>query len=264
VTLAEEQRLVRENLLATMRGFAQVREGAFVAEEAGLCCVYSGMAAGIFNAVLLREPVRDAEELRLKLRVADSIYRKQRARWTLWVEMELVGREVAAKLNGLVEEFGLRRVIRTEAMIAEKLERGVRELPKLEVLPVYAPATRYDFCHVMSVAFRTSLSMFLDVYHTPQYWDGGMRGYVGYWNGRAVGTTCVMASAGSLGLYGVATLPDMQRKGVGEAMVRHALREAERETGLQASVLQSSEEARALYRKLGYRKVGTVMVYNEG
>ena len=262
MTMDERAALV-ENLYAMMRTFARCRAEADVWEEAGLLCVYSGLPGAVFNSVLLTEPVKDEEELRLKLEYADALYKRKHARWSLWLVEHLVPERLLGRVGAMVERYGLKTVLRGEGMIAPELSASRRVLPKLEILPVYAPATRFDFCHVMSVAFRTPLSTFIDVYHTDEYWDGPLRGFVAYLANRAVGTACVLPGAGVLGVYGVAVLPDVQRRGIGERVLRYGLETVSRETGLQATVLESSDIAVGLYRRMGYRKITGVSIYNE-
>ena len=115
----------------------------------------------------------------------------------------------------------------------------------------------------MAIAFKTPLNTFLDVYHTVEYWRSPMRGFVAYSANRAVATACVMPAHNVLGVYGVSVLPDVQRKGIGERTVRYALAQVAAETGLGASVLESSEIAHSLYRRMGYQKITGLSIYNE-
>ena len=252
-----------ENLFAMMRTFALCRAEADVWEEAGLLCVYSGLPGAVFNSVLLTEAIQDEEELRLKLEYADALYKRRRARWSLWLIEHYVPPKLLGRIGPMVDRYGLTSVLRGQGMIAESLNPPLRRLPELEILPVYAPATRFDFCHVMSVAFRTPLKTFVDVYNTPAYWEGPLRGFVAYSGNRAVGTACIMPAAGVLGVYGVAVLPDVQRKGIGECILRHGLETLSRETGLNVTVLESSEIALGLYRRMGYAPVAALTIYNE-
>jgi ribosomal protein S18 acetylase RimI-like enzyme len=52
-----------------------------------------------------------------------------------------------------------------------------------------------------------------------------------------------------------------QRRGYGEVMLRHALEEEQRATGLRMSVLQATEAGRSLYQRLGFRRVTSIRVY---
>jgi len=260
----EPQRaLMLANLLDTMRTFAGVRSGAQVWEDDGILCIYSGFPGAVFNSVLLTKPVHTEEELKLKFDYVDAMYRQRRARWSLWLADYLVPGKILLWLKPILDRYGATVVSRGSGLFAEKLLPARKTLPTLEFLPVGIPATRFDFCHVMSAAFRTPLATFLDVYHNTEYWSGEIRGFLAYSGNRAVATTCIMPSRGVLGVYGVAVLPDVQRKGIGERIVRHALEEMSGKTGLTSAVLQSSEIAENLYRRMGFRRITSVTIYNE-
>jgi predicted acetyltransferase len=52
----------------------------------------------------------------------------------------------------------------------------------------------------------------------------------------------------------LATMPEVRRKGYGEAVVRHALQTAYEATGISRSVLHATEAGYPLYLRLGYHQ----------
>jgi GNAT superfamily N-acetyltransferase len=153
------------------------------------------------------------------------------------------------------------------ALYAPSLAPAKRKLPALEFRRVASPATRIDFCHVMSMAFEGGFDELREAYDSDEFWregfegSHGFEGYVGYAAGRAVTTACTVCDDRAVGLYGVSTSPHEQRKGYGEAMVRHAIAQAAAARGLERSVLQSSLAGLPLYRTLGYRTVGGFSIH---
>lgn len=233
-------------------------------EAAGLLCVYSGLKGGIFNAVMLTEPVESAEEFRKKIAWVDAEYRALGAKWTIWLVEYFMPAGLRAMAPKILESYKLVPQVQSPGMAAAVLTPKRRPLPALDILPVYAPALRYDFCYVMAQAFQTKFNTFLEMYNTAEYWDGPLKGFIGYEGNRAVGTVCTLDYAGVVGLYGVATLPDMQGKGVGERMVRFAIDCAKRESGeAKPLVLESSLMAVRLYEQMGFERVTTVTIYGE-
>ena len=71
-----------------------------------------------------------------------------------------------------------------------------------------------------------------------------------------------MVSDGVVGVYNVGTLPGHQRRGYGEAIMRHALEKAREETGLERTILQSTAQGLPIYQRMGYRTVTRVLVYS--
>jgi ribosomal protein S18 acetylase RimI-like enzyme len=82
--------------------------------------------------------------------------------------------------------------------------------------------------------------------------DSRMGVFIGRVEGRVVTVGMAYASAGVVGIYGIATLPAYRRRGCGTVMTRAAINFA---PDLPA-VLQPSPLGAALYRRLGFRSIG--------
>lgn len=72
-------------------------------------------------------------------------------------------------------------------------------------------------------------------------------------DGRPVGVTLLVYTGKLAGIYAVATLPELRKRGVSTALLRHAVDEARQRgcTGICLQVVQGSY-AQALYRSLGF------------
>ncbi len=86
------------------------------------------------------------------------------------------------------------------------------------------------------------------------------RRFVGFLDGRPVGTSGVMLGGGVAGIYNVATIPGALRRGIGTAMTRVAMRAA-RDLGYRVAVLGSSQAGMSIYAALGFRDVCTLSLY---
>ena len=86
------------------------------------------------------------------------------------------------------------------------------------------------------------------------------RHYVGRLDGQPVATASMFHGAGVAGLYFVATLPEMRRRGIGAAISRSALVAAQNE-GFTIGVLGSSPMGQRVYERLGFATVCDVDVY---
>ena len=61
----------------------------------------------------------------------------------------------------------------------------------------------------------------------------------------------------------VATLPDFQRRGYAEAVMRHALDRASERFGNQPTVLHATEAGRPIYERMGYATIASHTAYLE-
>ena len=68
-------------------------------------------------------------------------------------------------------------------------------------------------------------------------------------------------SDGQLYLALVATRPDSQRKGFGEATVRHALQAAYEATGLTRTTLHATDAGYPMYQRVGYHRTTKFKTY---
>ncbi|MEV4754762.1 GNAT family N-acetyltransferase [Micromonospora sp. NPDC049559] len=75
-------------------------------------------------------------------------------------------------------------------------------------------------------------------------------------DGRVVGTAVAWLSHGLLTLFFVGTQPEHRRRGIGAAMTRAAL-DLAAEHGVRTAALTASAAGEPVYRRLGFRTVGT-------
>ncbi|MGZ3687623.1 MAG: GNAT family N-acetyltransferase [Bdellovibrionota bacterium] len=78
--------------------------------------------------------------------------------------------------------------------------------------------------------------------------------YVGYLDGKPVGTTIVVRKNGIAGIYGVATPPELRKKGIATSIMARAIRDAREKHGCSTLTLQVAEDsyAQKLYEKQGW------------
>lgn len=84
--------------------------------------------------------------------------------------------------------------------------------------------------------------------------DPDVQLFVGYLDGRAVGTSIAIRSGDVSGIYAVGTLPAARRRGVGEALSWAAV-DAGRAWRCHTVVLQASEMGLPIYKAMGFRTV---------
>ncbi len=80
-----------------------------------------------------------------------------------------------------------------------------------------------------------------------------MHHFMGWLRGEPVAIASLLYHAGVAGVYGVATIPEARRQGVGAAMTLHVLRFA-RSTGYHIAILSPTAMSEAIYRRIGFNE----------
>jgi ribosomal protein S18 acetylase RimI-like enzyme len=99
------------------------------------------------------------------------------------------------------------------------------------------------------------------VYLREQAWQCDYQGFVAFANGRPTAIIAIVAAAGVIGVYSLATLPGFRRQGYAEALLRAATAEVSQRTGFTRVILQSTDAGYALYQRMGFRDATRFTVY---
>ncbi len=100
-----------------------------------------------------------------------------------------------------------------------------------------------------------------EMYRRLGYGDGRpWRHFLGRLDGEPVATATLFLGGGVAGVYFVFTATGFRRRGIGAAITLSALREA-RHLGYGVGVLGSSEMGYPIYRRLGFREVCRIRLY---
>jgi GNAT superfamily N-acetyltransferase len=252
---------VESNLRASFRILASGRKSGEVREIAGISIASAGVAFQMFNAAFLAAPVATDIELDRRLLLATTHFDARQQAWAFWSCDGWLETSVRRRARKLFERRSLRLSADLPGMIAERVLPPVRALPRLEVRRVGDESTCAAFCQIGSICFNVPLTWFREVFENPGVWRE-FAGYVGYANGEPVSTAATVTAEGAVGVYNIATLPGHQRRGYGEAIMRHALDEARRACGLERTILQSTAQGLPIYERMGYRTVTRVAVYS--
>jgi ribosomal protein S18 acetylase RimI-like enzyme len=250
---------VEENLRHSFRALAVDRPSGDVREIAGVSIAAAGTPFQMFNAAFLSCTVADAADLERRVCLARVHFQARGLPWSFWVCHGLLPPKL--RKRSIFERNGLRHAVQLPGMCADRLLPPRRALPDLDIRRVGDEATRLAFCEIGCACFHVPLNWFREIFLSQRVWEEGFVGFVGYSKGEAVATAATVTAAGAIGIYNVATLPEYRRCGHGEAVVRHALEMARRESQCERTILQATEHGLQLYQSMGYRTVTTVDVY---
>ncbi|MFL6037742.1 MAG: GNAT family N-acetyltransferase [Gaiellaceae bacterium] len=134
--------------------------------------------------------------------------------------------------------------------------------PELEIVAVSTPEEVYEF-EAVSVRGFGGEDAFVEAgaTHPPAVLrDEAMKMFTGRVDGRPVAAAMGYRTDDVVGVFGVATVASARRRGYGAALTRAAM---QAETGLPA-ILAPSEKGAALYRRLGFERVGELAIWSKG
>jgi len=251
--------LIAANLRESFRIIAASRSAGELRELEGVSIAAAGATFPMFNTAFLSSPVATERELKQRILVSIDHFGERGQEWAYWVCEDWMESPVRRRSRRVFENHGLRLATELPGMIAGSIAPPLRLLPPIEVRRVSAESGRDAFCDVGSVCFHVPITWFREVFDGRDVWDRFIS-FVGYVNGEPVSTTSVVAGGGVLGVYNVGTLPEFQRRGYGEAVMRHALQEVG--SGTERIILQSTPAGLRLYKRMGFREAGRVSVYS--
>jgi len=257
-----EIRAVAENLVCALRFFGHARGNSEIRDLPGVSLITCGLNYAAFNAALLLKPIEsDARELSKLIEVSAGQFGARNLRWTCWVCEDFLGKPLRREAGHIFSRYGLRPLTEAPGMYAERLRPPHRALPSLEVRPTTDDSTRAAFAEIMSLGFDIPYAVCTSVYGSELAWRSALQGYVGYVDGRPVTTAATALTGDVIGMYSVATLPQYRRLGFAEAIMRQVIGQATQNTGVEATVLQTTRSGISLYQKMGYRRVTNFNVY---
>ena len=252
---------VEANLRDSFRLLASCRPSGEVRETPGVSIACAGVTFQMFNAAFLSTPVPSDTELKRRVASASVFFSARGCEWSYWICLGLLEGKLPGAARGVLRKYGLNLASELPGMIADRLLPPSRPLPQLEIRRVGDAATQDAFCDIGSACFNVPKPWFREVFEVPALWRD-LAGYVGYLEGRPVSTAAIIPCEGVIGVYNVATLPEMRHRGCAEVLMRHAVEEARARTGFERSVLQSTALGRRMYERMGYQVVTRFEVYS--
>jgi ribosomal protein S18 acetylase RimI-like enzyme len=171
-----------------------------------------------------------------------------------------------AGIGERLEARGLRHVMNASGMAADLFSLvdhasglpGLRidRVQNIDMLRMWLRPFAAAFCYPEDVAeawFDLFASLGLGERQPLQHYVGTLRAV-------PVAASSLFLGAGVAGIYQVATIPEVRRQGIGEAMTLAPLCDA-RNMGYQVGVLTSNDTAAHLYQKLGFETVCHIGFY---
>jgi ribosomal protein S18 acetylase RimI-like enzyme len=128
-------------------------------------------------------------------------------------------------------------------------ELVIQECQNAEMLRAWLPVEMRGFNASEDIATRYYENYINIGFGTGRPWHH----YVGWLHNAPVGVASLLLQAGIAGIYGVTTIPEVRRQGVGTAMTLHALRMASA-LGYRIAVLTPTNMSINIYQRIGFQE----------
>ncbi|WP_158792840.1 GNAT family N-acetyltransferase [Granulicella sp. L60] len=221
-------------------------------DRPGLAVSWPDTSFPFYNILFLNEPVSDAEVLKSKAQEA-SDYLQGKSHGGLFVVFhDYLSGSAKENFTETLAEAKLVAAIPATGMAGNIFPLEAKGHPDLQFVRIEDDATIQTFAELNCAAYNLPMETAVSVVKDHSLWKDHAYGFLAYEGDKAVGTATAIINEGCLFLFLVATLPEAQGKGYGEAVVRYALQTAHEATGLQRTVLHATEAGYPIYARLGY------------
>jgi GNAT superfamily N-acetyltransferase len=232
---------------------------ASVGEGDGAEYIFSGLPVGFFNIAFLTSRVDSARTLQSRAQTAAAWAADRGGPWLLTVTHEALspGVDAAAALDAA----GFAAMLPLTGMLASRVAPGSAPPAALDLRVPQDDAGCAALLDVNSAAYGMPLDSAKGALGAG-FWADHVPA-LGLVRGTPVSSAAVIMADGYRYVALVATEPTHQRRGYGEAAMRHALDVAARRFGERPTFLHATEAGRPIYARMGYHTVSTHTVFVE-
>jgi ribosomal protein S18 acetylase RimI-like enzyme len=215
---------------------------------------FSGLPVGFFNIALLTGRDISGDALAQQAQAAAAWSADKQVPWLLLTTRETLGPGVDA--SAVLDCCGFAPVMPLTGMIARSIVPQTRATSDLELKVPELESELGALMDINGVAYGTPLDDAKALLAQPAFWDGHVPA-LGVADGKPASCAAVLMADGLRYVAMVATDPACQRRGFGEATMRHALDVAGKRYGNVPSVLHATEAGRPIYERMGYQHIAS-------
>ncbi|WP_026065734.1 GNAT family N-acetyltransferase [Actinoalloteichus spitiensis] len=243
-----------EQLTTAWRGLVlDASPTADVRDLPGVAVRWADSRFPFWNCLTLTEVGVDPALLDQRLDEATRIMRGKSRPGHLWLFEDMLDEAARRALPGAAERAGLTRAFSGMGMSADMPDGAAPAHPRLTFDRVTTDEQLKAYADLNSRAYGLDLGDGRDGLCGSELWKTGVHAYLGLLDGVPVSAAATMECAGRLFVALVATAPEAQRQGFGEAVTRVALHEGARATGLTRATLHATAAGAPVYRRIGFR-----------
>ncbi|MFI0168163.1 GNAT family N-acetyltransferase [Streptomyces sp. NPDC017095] len=234
---------------------------ADVRDLPGIAVRWADCRFAFWNCVTLTDVDADPALLKERLCQAADLMRAKRHPGFLWLFEDLLGAEARAQMETAAEKAGLAYAFPGTGMAGDFLPLPEPAHPELTFVRVTTDEHLRAYADLNARAYGFPLADGRDGLLGSRLWKDGVHAYLGLRDGVPVTCAATVEADGRLFVALVATAPEGQRRGYGEAVTRKALYEGARATGLTRATLHATAAGAPVYPRIGFRPNSPMRFY---
>lgn len=216
---------------------------------------WAGTSFPFYNAIFLTDLVSDASVLEASVRQAAHYLKAQEKPGLFMVFPEQLSGSAKERFQDILSEANLEVSILGTGMAGDIFPLASDGHPELRFVRISDESTIRTMAELNCAAYDLPAELAGSVAVEQPFWTHDAYGYIAYEGDKAVATATTVVNGDCIYLFAVATLPEAQRQGYGEALARHALQAANTATGIGRAVLHATAAGYPCYVHLGFRPV---------
>ncbi|MEU3610383.1 GNAT family N-acetyltransferase [Streptomyces sp. NPDC035033] len=243
-----------EQLTVAWRAMVLDRDpDADVRDLPGIAVRWADCRFAFWNCLTLTEVGADARLLELRLRQCAEIMSAKERPGFLWLFEDLLDDGARAGLDAAAERAGLVYAFPGTGMAGDLLPVPEPSHPDLTFVRVTTDDQLRAFADLNSLAYGFPLEDGRDGLEGSTLWKETVHAYLGMRGDTPVTCAGAVEADGRLFVALVATHPEWERRGYGEAVTRKALYEGGRATGLTRATLHATAAGAPVYPRIGFK-----------
>ncbi|VEB95962.1 Uncharacterised protein [Cedecea lapagei] len=238
------------------RGTGEVRD------DQNLMILWADNPFPFWNALTNIEPSVDPEHLENTLSKSADYIRNHNHLGFLWFFEDLVEPSVRLNLPTIAQKAGLDLAFSGFGMAGDILPLEVEPShPDLEFVRVTTEEQMVAYAEINCRAYGFPLEVIKPGFANSKFWTENTYAYLGLKDGVPVTTGAAVVADGCLFVILIATSPEHERKGYGNAITRKVLFEGGKDTGLRRATLHATAAGAPVYERIGLKKVAAINFY---
>ncbi|WP_445520574.1 GNAT family N-acetyltransferase [Streptomyces sp. NEAU-174] len=226
---------------------------ADVRDLPGIAVRWADSRFAFWNAITLTDVGADAKLLQQRLTQTADIMRTKKHPGFLWLFEDLLDDEARSTLEEAAKQVGLQYAFPGTGMAGNLLPLPDPVHPDLTFLRVTTDEQLQAYADINSRGYGFPLEDSRDGLVGSALWKNEVHAYLAMRDDLPVACAGTIAAEGRLFVVLVATEPEWQRRGYGEAVTRKALYEGSRATGLTRATLHATVAGAPLYPRIGFK-----------